>query len=179
MIQVLKRIANTSVNTFSLAIMSIRPLFKEIWTVNTIWRTNDVPRQERVKRERDREREMRERKRVRESTIHHSSWEERIACPSLIDGSCSARSVLFAHLCARSFSLLDNLFHTGPHAHTTCLSWRSHSALALSLSLSLRCTHAPTHITSRSFKILRPTLPRAQFSLPPMRAEWFDCCLCV
>ncbi len=49
MIQVLKRIANTSVNTFLLAIMSIRPLFKEIWTVNTIWRTNDVPRQERVK----------------------------------------------------------------------------------------------------------------------------------
>jgi hypothetical protein len=29
MFQVLKRIANTSVNTFPLAIMSIRPLFKE------------------------------------------------------------------------------------------------------------------------------------------------------
>ncbi len=48
MIQVLKRIANTSVNTFSLAIMSIRPLFEEIWTSNAICRTNVVPRQERV-----------------------------------------------------------------------------------------------------------------------------------
>jgi hypothetical protein len=48
MIQVLKRIANTSVNTFSLAIMSIRPLFEEIWTGNAICRTNVVPRQERV-----------------------------------------------------------------------------------------------------------------------------------
>ncbi len=109
---------------------------------------------------------MRERKRGRESTIHHSSWEERIACPSLIDGSCSARSVLFARLCAHSFSLLDNLFHTGPRAHTTCSSRRLRSALALSLSLSLRCTHAPTHITSRSFKILCPTLPHAQFCPP-------------
>jgi hypothetical protein len=79
---------------------------------------------------------MRERERARESRIHHSSWKERIACPSLIDGSCSAGSVLFARLSARSFSLLDNLFHTGPRAHTTCSSWRSHSALALSLSLS-------------------------------------------
>jgi hypothetical protein len=49
MIQVLKRIANTSVNTFSFAIMSIRPLFEEIWTGNAICRTNVVPRQERVK----------------------------------------------------------------------------------------------------------------------------------
>jgi hypothetical protein len=49
MIQVLKRIANTSVNTFPLAIMSIRPLFEEIWTGNAICRTNVVPRQERVK----------------------------------------------------------------------------------------------------------------------------------
>ena len=47
MIQVLKRIANTSVNTFPLPIMSIRPLLEEIWTSNAKWFTNDVPRQER------------------------------------------------------------------------------------------------------------------------------------
>ena len=49
MIQVLKRIANTSVNTFSLAIMSIRPLYEEIWTGNAKSRTYRAPRQERVK----------------------------------------------------------------------------------------------------------------------------------
>jgi hypothetical protein len=50
MTQVLKHIANTSVNTFSLPIMSIRPLLEEIWTGNDKWRTNDVPRRERVNR---------------------------------------------------------------------------------------------------------------------------------
>jgi hypothetical protein len=37
MIQVLKCIANTSVNTFPLPIMSIRPLLEEIWTGNAKW----------------------------------------------------------------------------------------------------------------------------------------------
>ena len=49
MIQVLKRIANTSVNTFSLAIMSIRPLFEEICIGKAKSRTYRAPGQERVK----------------------------------------------------------------------------------------------------------------------------------
>jgi hypothetical protein len=49
MIQVLKRIANTSVNTFPLAIMSIRPLFEEICIGKAKSRTYRAPRQERVK----------------------------------------------------------------------------------------------------------------------------------
>ena len=49
MIQVLKCIANTSVNTFSLAIMSIRPLFEEIGTGKAIRRTNVLSWHERVK----------------------------------------------------------------------------------------------------------------------------------
>jgi hypothetical protein len=49
MIQVLKHIANTSVNTFSPAIMSIRPLFEEICIGKAKSRTYRAPQQERVK----------------------------------------------------------------------------------------------------------------------------------
>jgi hypothetical protein len=39
MIQVWERIANISMNTFSLQIILIRPIFKEICAENATWRT--------------------------------------------------------------------------------------------------------------------------------------------